>query len=155
VMGACRGWTTEASTTLRCSRTRWTRGDRFILKLGLTATLLVVWGCADATPATPANAVMEYLTAAQLGDSDDLMNGLCERLRDDPDGEELATINRVVHEASVFGQGVSSEGENVATVRLEVLFSPAPRGARGEPWKAHLVKESGRWTVCGFEPVGP
>jgi hypothetical protein len=98
---------------------------------------------------------MEYLTATQVGDSDEAAGRLCRRLREAPDEGELETIDRLVHEASVFGEGVSRQDESTAEVRLEVLFSPSARGAQGDPWMAHLVKEGGRWKVCGFEPTDP
>jgi hypothetical protein len=112
-------------------------------------------GCVDSTPETPGNAVMEYLTAAQLGDTEEADGRLCRRLRDTPDEGELETIGRIVHETSAFGEGVSRQDESTAEVRLEVLFSPSPQGAQGDPWVAHLAKERGHWKVCGFEPINP
>lgn len=124
-------------------------------RLGLFGVIvLLAPACVDATPETPGNAVMEYLIAAGVGDEDDANGRLCERLRSDPTEEETATLNRVVHESSVFGEGTIEETDDSAVVALEVLRAPASRDAVGDPWVAYMVKEGGRWKVCGFEPNG-
>lgn len=129
---------------------------RVIQLLRVTAMLLatlVVSSCVDSTPETPGDAVMDYITAAQVGKESEASGRLCERLKTDATDAELATIDRVVHEASVFGEGTVEETDDSAVVALEVLFAPSPPGAEGDPWEAYMVKEDGKWKVCGFEAV--
>ena len=121
--------------------------------LGAFWLLLAAAAC-DSTPGTPENAVIDYLEAAQTDDRD-APEQLCESLREDPDPEELATLDRVVNEASVFGRGLRGESDDSAIVMIEVLFAPSPPGATGDPWLAHVVKEDGDWKLCGVEPDTP
>jgi hypothetical protein len=106
----------------------------------------------DTTPETPENAVMNFLTAAQVGRDEAADNRLCSRLGKPGHAEELATIDRV-EKAGVFGEGLKRQHDASATVMLRVVFPPSPPGAVGEPWEAHMVKEHGRWKVCGFVPA--
>jgi len=137
-----------ASQRRRCS------GRPRLSRLAVGATLFFGVASCDTTPETPENAVMDYLTAEQLGKTDEAEGRLCERLRKSPGAGELEVIHRVVHKGSVFGEGVIREDQESAVVALEVVFAPSPPAARGEPWEAHLVREDGRWKVCGLQPAG-
>jgi hypothetical protein len=68
------------------------------------AVLLIASACSS-TPETPGNAVMAYLTAADLGKESEADGRLCERLKTEASDEELATLERVTNRASVFGEG--------------------------------------------------
>lgn len=129
------------------------KSQGWLIVVSLIALAGMTVSCADSTPETPGNAVMDYITAAQLDHDDEAEGRLCQRLRQGASPEELAMIDRIVNQASVFGEGVVQEDDDSAVVRLEVLFAPSPRGAQGDPWEAHLVKEDDRWKVCGFEPI--
>jgi len=123
-----------------------------VLTLGAVLLGLGVGGCADSAPDTPANAVMSYLTAAQVGKTTTADGRLCDRLRTSASPEESATLDQIVNHAAVFGTDiVQGQGDTVA-VQLRVVFAPAPRGAQGTMWDARMVKEGGRWKVCGFQP---
>jgi hypothetical protein len=126
------------------------RRRRALVVLLVTGMALAATGC-DATPDTPENAVMDFLTSRQVGKDDDASKLLCRRLQDTSDQDELDAVETVVG-SSVFGDGLIEEDDDSAIVRLDVRVEPSP--AATEPWEAHLVNEDGRWKVCGFEPVG-
>ena len=130
------------------------RADGIQLGLSAAVAVLLIASACSSTPETPGNAVMAYLTAADLGKESEADGRLCERLKTEASDEELATLERVTNRASVFGEGTIRRTDDTAVVALEVLFAPSPEGADGEPWEAHLVKEDGTWKVCGFEPAG-
>jgi hypothetical protein len=119
----------------------------------MALSVLTVSSCIDSTPDSPENVVMDYLTAAQVNNEKAARTRLCSRLRESADEAELATLDRLVHRAAAFGEGLGREDRNSATVMLRVVFAPSPPGAEGEPWEARLVKEGGRWKVCGFAPA--
>jgi hypothetical protein len=92
------------------------------------------------------------LTTEQVGD--DGRGRLCESLRKGERPGDLEVVEKVTHEASVFGEGTLSNDGDSAVVALEILFVPSPRGAEGDPWQAMMVREGRTWKVCGFEPRG-
>ncbi len=61
---------------------------------------------------------MEFLTLEQVGKATEAEGLLCDRLRSSAD--ELQTIRRVAHQASVFAEGVIHEDSRSAVVALEV-----------------------------------
>lgn len=95
---------------------------------------------------------MEYLTTEQVGE--DGSGRLCQSLRSGERPDDMEIVERVTHEASVFGEGTLTVDGDSAVVALEVLFAPSARGAEGDPWQATMVNEGGTWKVCGFEPRG-
>ena len=114
--------------------------------------MLASFSACDSTPDTPQNAVMDYLVAADLGRQSEADERLCPRLRESTDKDELAILDKIVHRASVFGEGLKHQDDRSAVVKLRVVFAPAPPGAKGESWEAQLVKDGG-WKVCGFSPA--
>jgi hypothetical protein len=123
------------------------------LASAILALVCVLPSCSS-TPDTPENAVMDYLTSAQVGD-EDADKLLCERLRITEDDEVLAELDRIVNHASVFGEGAEATQRDgdTAFVALRVLFAPSERGAVGDPWLAEVVHEDRSWKVCGFAPL--
>ena len=123
--------------------------------IGALAAAFVLLTLASAacstSPATPENAVINYLLAVHRGDTKGASGYLCSRLRRPIGAEDSATLDKIAH-GQVFGEGILRRSGNAATVRLRVVFPPSPRGAQGEPWEARLVKEGGSWRVCGFAP---
>ena len=117
----------------------------------IVALALFAAGCVDSTPDTPANAVMDYLTAAQVG-KPSANSLLCKRLREAPTDQETATLDRLVNHASIFGTDVVRRDGDAVAVQLQVVMAPSPRGAEGDLWDATMVKEDGHWKVCGFQP---
>jgi hypothetical protein len=141
---------------MQCHRLRLAVGARMTRRLALLMSAMVAsMGLAcSSSPDTPENAVMGYLTSAQVGDEDKADNLLCDRLRENGDSPDWEVIDRLVSSASVFGEGVMLEDDSSAEVRLEVVFAPSEPGEDGEPWVALTIKEGGDWKVCGFEPLG-
>jgi hypothetical protein len=125
---------------------------RTVKRLASTVLAIVcVLSSCSSTPDTPENAVMDYLTSAQVGD-EDADKLLCERLRITEDAEDLAELDRIVNHASVFGddaEATQRDGDTVF-VSLRVVFAPSERGAVGDPWLAEVVYEDRSWKVCGF-----
>lgn len=123
----------------------------------MLATVISLGGTAcDSTPETPANAVMDYLTAQQLG-KPSASQRLCQSLRAQLDagvGPDIGGYRPIVDDAgNVFGARKTENSGNVATVLLEVQFQPSPEFDNLELWNARMAKEGDKWKVCGFEPA--
>lgn len=127
---------------------------RWLVRMTMAWSLIACVACGDSTPDNPQNAVMEFLSASQVGADHEAQEKLCEELRRDASDEELATLERLTERASVFGEGIARQGNETATVKLRVVFAPSPPGTTGDRWSAHLVKEDSSWRVCGFTPGG-
>lgn len=111
---------------------------------------------------------MDWATSHQAEHYDEARGRLCEKLVDDPDTDAMRTARRIADEAQVAGRGTIFDNGERATVRLSIEFPPFPKMEksyaeqarsgqwevedRGDPWLADMVKEDGRWKVCGFEP---
>lgn len=140
------------------------------LLLLMLPALTAHYSCSG-TPDTPENAVIEYFMSYQLKEDDKAMGRLCEFLLRNSGGEAMRTIHEVAGSANIYGDGLIDQSGKQATVRLGISLPPFPPAARRsiddymsgragielqkrhEPWAAHMVKEDGKWKLCGLEPI--
>jgi len=110
--------------------------------------LLLGLGC-TATGGGPQNVVMDYLTAAQVGNASAAQSHLCSHLRYSPTQKETDTLKRLVN-SGVFGTGaVQHQPDGTELVALNVVEGTVPNTIR-EACDAVVVRQGGDWKVCGF-----
>lgn len=147
---------------------------RTILLLFLIVPALTLQYSCSTTPDTPENAVIEFFVARQMGHYDRAEQKLCSSLIENPGSEATYVFQRFVAEAgTIYGEGTLNETDDEATVRLAIGHAPSRpisthsiddlmSGRAGmevrkhrDPWIAHMVKEDGKWKLCGLEPIDP
>jgi len=133
-------------------------GPRFIVGVGVAA--LLVGGGALARflgpqpPETPANAVLDFGNDVVLGDEDGAWDRLCSELKADAlggPGERFSALQAFERHVGNLSTKTAKIDGDEARVPLSVRPFGVPDDSANEQWVALLVRERGKWRVCGYE----
>jgi hypothetical protein len=124
---------------------------------------LTLWGCAYGAPEIPANAAIDFGTSWQMGDAQDAATRVCSARKDeflDPRSRFHSDL-----ESTLGAMGLSHRGwpeetlpDGTVLVYLQTGHRAPPPGqyvtGPGKVFAFEMVKEGGRWKVCGLRWTG-